>query len=1027
MYGASAEAVQSKWGRMGQKDPLATLLAGPNEPNQRNKYEILEEIGTGSYGCALLARRKEDGELVVIKDIVVSNLSEKARREARSEVTLLEQFHHPNITQYYDCFVENGVMSIVMEFAEHGELYTKIQDAANKKQHFSEEQIMFWFVQIALALKHVHSKAVLHRDLKTQNIFCAKNDIMKLGDFGIARTLSSESDFARTTVGTPYYLSPELCEDKPYNRKSDIWSLGCVLYELTTLKHAFDGQSLPGLIMKILRGKYPPIPSHYSMQLKNLIALMLKRRPEDRPTINQVLGQPYVRQHIAAYCNHVRKHVLPPTPPGEPGTSASGWEAERRDCRDTDAVVGNHGGSSHHHHHHGHSHSHHHHHHRSKDTSTSSSGGHAGDGEDWRQEQAALLESMRHLGTDESHASRSKSASDDESSGEGSRSGDSGTGRDGDEDYGLNEHVQRPSLTHQLFNALLTEEEAASQTASPGSPGLQKPSAAAGASAAGSRTTGPGGMGSGSGKGQRGSGQRGSRAPKIGAETVPNRTKVYAHVTVDDELAAKRLAILKEKNEKREKERLRQQQLEQERLERMAEREASKAAQRAKEDAMEEEKLRHYEEQLRELAARKEQRDRMRELERQRIAAHKQGMKAVQPKLNKDDLKRQWAQRAQQEQADAAGPEGGVLWEIPGPVGERDRRRRRAEAATHAALAAPSSMSAAPRRKNSAGRGEMGRQSQPGGAGGKPPSGGSGSGGAGSDAGSNSATPPPGAMEAALAHDEEDEEEDDEEEDGGEGHEVTVDLLNMIYEMEDFLEDERDVADADAEDDAAEEQRAAEERSKTQREAVAAAAAAAAAAAGGGVSGAGGKSGEEGGKKGKTVIGRGRPGFHAAVIPPAVEEGKEEEEEDEEEKQGLGSGELGATRVSSSNEGDGLGVGGGGSSARKQVAGLPTLDLSEALLNNVEVEVAATPSGLTGSAANKIEMLRHLCEEKLGEEVFFTMYRYLRDVQDAEDEGGADEGIATQAELEKIVGVENLHYAQLVHKLIVFEDSVYGG
>eukprot|EP00899_Mesostigma_viride_P005539 jgi/Mesvir1/14987/Mv14647-RA.3 len=752
MYGASAEAVQSKWGRMGQKDPLATLLAGPNEPNQRNKYEILEEIGTGSYGCALLARRKEDGELVVIKDIVVSNLSEKARREARSEVTLLEQFHHPNITQYYDCFVENGVMSIVMEFAEHGELYTKIQDAANKKQHFSEEQIMFWFVQIALALKHVHSKAVLHRDLKTQNIFCAKNDIMKLGDFGIARTLSSESDFARTTVGTPYYLSPELCEDKPYNRKSDIWSLGCVLYELTTLKHAFDGQSLPGLIMKILRGKYPPIPSHYSMQLKNLIALMLKRRPEDRPTINQVLGQPYVRQHIAAYCNHVRKHVLPPTPPGEPGTSASGWEAERRDCRDTDAVVGNHGGSSHHHHHHGHSHSHHHHHHRSKDTSTSSSGGHAGDGEDWRQEQAALLESMRHLGTDESHASRSKSASDDESSGEGSRSGDSGTGRDGDEDYGLNEHVQRPSLTHQLFNALLTEEEAASQTASPGSPGLQKPSAAAGASAAGSRTTGPGGMGSGSGKGQRGSGQRGSRAPKIGAETVPNRTKVYAHVTVDDELAAKRLAILKEKNEKREKERLRQQQLEQERLERMAEREASKAAQRAKEDAMEEEKLRHYEEQLRELAARKEQRDRMRELERQRIAAHKQGMKAVQPKLNKDDLKRQWAQRAQQEQADAAGPEGGVLWEIPGPVGERDRRRRRAEAATHAALAAPSSMSAAPRRKNSAGRGEMGRQSQPGGAGGKPPSGGSGSGGAGSDAGSNSATPPPGAMEAALAH-----------------------------------------------------------------------------------------------------------------------------------------------------------------------------------------------------------------------------------------------------------------------------------
>ena len=124
-----------------------------------------------------------------------------------------------------------------------GDLFQVIQSANGR--HFKEDLILDWFIQIALALKHVHDNNILHRDLKTQNIFVTKQNIIKLGDFGIAKVLSTGKEFAKTVIGTPYSLSPEICEDEPYNQKSDIWALGCVLYELTTLKHAFEGQVCP--------------------------------------------------------------------------------------------------------------------------------------------------------------------------------------------------------------------------------------------------------------------------------------------------------------------------------------------------------------------------------------------------------------------------------------------------------------------------------------------------------------------------------------------------------------------------------------------------------------------------------------------------------------------------------------------------------------------------------------------------------------------------------------------------------------
>lgn len=140
----------------------------------------------------------------------------------------------------------------------------------------------------------MHDKKIIHRDLKCQNIFLTSDNMVKLGDFGIARMLSNTRENAKTLVGTPYYLSPEIIENKPYSFKSDIWALGVILYELCALKPPFTGDSLPFLALKIVRGAYSPIPSHFSKDLKNLVASLLQTDPNKRLNINNILGTVYL-------------------------------------------------------------------------------------------------------------------------------------------------------------------------------------------------------------------------------------------------------------------------------------------------------------------------------------------------------------------------------------------------------------------------------------------------------------------------------------------------------------------------------------------------------------------------------------------------------------------------------------------------------------------------------------------------------------------------------------------------------------
>ena len=164
---------------------------------------------------------------------------------------------------------------------------------------------MDWFTQICLAIKHIHDKKILHRDLKSQNIFLTKNGLVKLGDFGIAKCLNYTLDKAKTVVGTPYYLSPEIVENRPYSFKSDIWSLGVLLYEMISLKMPFDASSLPMLYVKIIRGAYNPIPGVYSRDLKSLVGLLLINDAEKRPSINDILRLPYLKKRIRNFLSEM--------------------------------------------------------------------------------------------------------------------------------------------------------------------------------------------------------------------------------------------------------------------------------------------------------------------------------------------------------------------------------------------------------------------------------------------------------------------------------------------------------------------------------------------------------------------------------------------------------------------------------------------------------------------------------------------------------------------------------------------------
>ncbi|XP_062325916.1 serine/threonine-protein kinase Nek9 [Osmerus eperlanus] len=257
-------------------------------------YIPIRILGRGAFGEATLYRRTEDNSLVVWKEVDLNNLSEKERRDVTNEISILSILQHNNIIAYFNHFMDKNTLLIELEYCNGGNLYDKI--VQQKGKLFSEEVVVWYLYQIASAVSHIHKVGVLHRDIKTLNIFLTKTNLIKLGDYGLAKKLDSQFAMAETCVGTPYYMSPELCQGVKYNFKSDIWAMGCVLFEVLTLTRTFDATNPLNLCVKIVQGNWTMDvnPDLYSSALIKLVYECLDQDPEKRPTSDQILDQPII-------------------------------------------------------------------------------------------------------------------------------------------------------------------------------------------------------------------------------------------------------------------------------------------------------------------------------------------------------------------------------------------------------------------------------------------------------------------------------------------------------------------------------------------------------------------------------------------------------------------------------------------------------------------------------------------------------------------------------------------------------------
>lgn len=269
--------------------------------NKLHDYEVLSVMGAGTFGTCFKVRNKMTKKLFVWKAIDYAHMDDEKRQLLVSEINLLKQLAHPNIVQYFNhiLHVTTKTLYIIMECCEGGDLAQLIIRCRSEHCHFEEQFIWHTLYQLSRAIQGCHSHrgslTILHRDIKPANVFLDLEGNVKLGDFGLARVLQQGDDhFAETVVGTPYYMSPEIIRGTKYNRKSDIWSLGCLIYELCALRPPFTGKHMNMLSKNIADGRFSRIPTVYSCELQQIISFLLSVDHGYRPTIDMILHHPTV-------------------------------------------------------------------------------------------------------------------------------------------------------------------------------------------------------------------------------------------------------------------------------------------------------------------------------------------------------------------------------------------------------------------------------------------------------------------------------------------------------------------------------------------------------------------------------------------------------------------------------------------------------------------------------------------------------------------------------------------------------------
>ncbi|CAK41260.1 G2-specific protein kinase nimA [Aspergillus awamori] len=290
---------------------------------EADKYEVLEKIGCGSFGIIRKVRRKTDGFILCRKEINYIKMSQKEREQLTAEFNILSSLRHPNIVAYYhrEHLKASQDLYLYMEYCGGGDLSMVIKNLKKTNKYAEEEFVWRILSQLVTALYRCHygsdpvdvgsnilgpapkpsglkgkqaQMTILHRDLKPENIFLGSDNTVKLGDFGLSKLMNSH-DFASTYVGTPFYMSPEICAAEKYTLRSDIWAVGCIMYELCQREPPFNARTHIQLVQRIREGKFAPLPDFYSPELKNVIANCLRVNPDHRPDTAALINLPIIR------------------------------------------------------------------------------------------------------------------------------------------------------------------------------------------------------------------------------------------------------------------------------------------------------------------------------------------------------------------------------------------------------------------------------------------------------------------------------------------------------------------------------------------------------------------------------------------------------------------------------------------------------------------------------------------------------------------------------------------------------------
>ena len=262
-------------------------------------FTIQKTLGRGSFGSVYLVLRKKDQKIYALKTVIFENLTKRDQENSLNEVRILASINHPNVIGYKEAFWDEkgSSLNIVMEYADDGDLESKIQKMRKEGGMFNESLIWSYSIQMIEGLKALHDKKIMHRDIKSANIFLVKDKHQcKIGDMNVSKVIKEK--VLRTQTGTPYYASPEVWKDEPYSYKSDLWSIGCVIYELCALRPPFNGKDLDELYSNVCKGNLERISHIYSDDLWKMILMLLQVDVKKRVDCNEFLDSKLIMKKI---------------------------------------------------------------------------------------------------------------------------------------------------------------------------------------------------------------------------------------------------------------------------------------------------------------------------------------------------------------------------------------------------------------------------------------------------------------------------------------------------------------------------------------------------------------------------------------------------------------------------------------------------------------------------------------------------------------------------------------------------------